>query len=71
MATYFYITQTIQKDEQSMLRTAEETRMNSKARVSNGLLHMETSVLADQQKLTKLNSEWTLDTVQRTAVSRP
>ena len=49
------------RDEQDILGTAGEVWTNSFE-----LLHMDTPVLVDQQKLTLISRAWTLDTVSRT-----
>ena len=46
-------------DEQDMLAMAGEERINSKAMLSYGLQHMDTPVLADQQKPKFMNFLWT------------
>ena len=49
-----------------MLGNAEVEKTNSWAMFSYGLLHMDTLVLADQQRLTYINSIWILDTDLKT-----
>ena len=46
-----------------MLGTAGEVKTNSLATFSNGLLHMETPVLANEQRLTHTSSMRTADAV--------
>ena len=53
------------QDKQDM-GTAGEVGMNSNSMFSYGLQHMDTLVLADQQKLIYISSVWTLDTAYTT-----
>ena len=48
-----------------MLGIDAELKTNLKGRFSYGLLHMDSPVSVDQQKLTSNSSELTLDTVQK------
>ena len=51
------------QDEQDMLGTAGEVRTNSLATFSYGLLHMDTTVLVNQQRLAIISSVQTLNDV--------
>ena len=59
---YSYLSPILQTIHE-MLSTAVEARTNSSATFSYGLLHMDTLVLTDQQKLTYIGSVSTLDTI--------
>ena len=50
-----------QSDEQDMLGTAGEIRMKLNGMLSCGLLHMDTPVSDNQQRLTFISFVWTLD----------
>ena len=54
MATYLPSHKTLKYGKQDMLVTAAEVRTNSKETFSYGLLHLDTPLLADQQKLHQL-----------------
>ena len=48
---------------QSEMSTAKEIKTKSWVTFSYGLLHMDTSILSEQQKLTFISSVWTLGAV--------
>ena len=63
-ATYLPSHKPSKSDKEDMLGTAGEVRMNSYL-MSYRLPHLATPVLADQQRLTYINSVQTLDTVKK------
>ena len=69
-ATYLLSHKPPKSDQQDMLGTAGEIKMNSSLTFANGLEHINTPMLAGQQKLTIISSVQTLDIVKKTCQER-
>ena len=54
-------------DKQDLLHTAGKVKLNSKAMFSYGFVHMDTPVLANQQKFTSINFVQTMHTIDKSS----